>query len=108
MEEGICMAVSKEPLDDAEVSRYIVSHGFLNTSEIFSAIKSEDVSISKNGYMNSYSLVRYIVHRYGINILINMLECPDTSFDKTFRQYTGEDFPTFYNEWKDNIKTTSK
>lgn len=108
MEEGISMVVSKEPLDDADVSKYIVSHGFLNTSEIFSAIKSENVSVSKNGYMNSYSLVRYIVHQYGINVLINMLESPETSFDKAFRQYTGEDFPTFYAEWKDQVNRTKE
>ena len=103
MEEGISMVVSKEKLDDTDVSRYIVSHGFLNTSEIFNSIKNEDVSVSKNGYMNSYSLVKYIVHRYGINIIINMLECPETSFDKAFLQYTGQDFPAFYAEWKNSV-----
>lgn len=107
MEEGICMVVSKETLDDADVSKYIVRHGFLNTSEIFSAIKNENVSISKNGYMNSYSLVRYIVHRYGINILINMLESPETSFDKTFRQYTGEDFRSFRTDWENYVAMTA-
>lgn len=106
-EEGISMTISKEPLEDADVSKYIVSHGFLNTSEIFSAIKNENTSISKNGYMNSYSLVKYIEQRYGINTVINMLECPETSFDKAFKQYTGEDFQPFYAEWKKSVMTTA-
>jgi uncharacterized protein with NAD-binding domain and iron-sulfur cluster len=107
MEEGICTVVSKEALDDVDVSKYIVSHGFLNTSEIFDAIKSENVTISKNGYMNSYSMVRYIVHRYGLNILINMLESPETSFDKAFRQYTGEDFRSFRTDWENYVAMTA-
>lgn len=106
-EEGIAMTVSKEPLDDADVSKYIVDHGFLNRSEIFSAIKNENTSISKNGYMNSYSLVHYIVQRYGINTVINMLECPEKSFDKAFKQYTGEDFQSFYAEWKKSVATAA-
>ncbi len=107
MEEGIAMAVSKEPLADTDVSDYIVSHGFLNTSETYKAIKDENCSISKNGYMNSYSLVKYIVQRYGIGAVINMLECPEASFDKAFQQYTGEDFPQFYAEWKKSVLATA-
>ncbi len=107
MEEGISMVVSKEQLNDTDVSKYIVNHGFLNTSEMFNTIKNEDVGVSKNGYMNSYSLVKYIVHRYGINIIINMLECPETSFDNAFKQYTGEDFPLFYIEWKKSVMATA-
>lgn len=107
MEEGICMVVSKEPLQDADVSKYIVSHGFLNISEIFSAVKDENCNISKNGYMQSYSLVRYIVKRHGIGAVIHMLESPETSFDKAFRQCSGEDFRTFYKEWENYVKSTA-
>jgi len=107
MEEGICMVVSQEPLDDADVSRYIVSHGFLNTSATFAAIKSENCSISKNGYMNSFSLIRYMAQRYGIDTVINMLECPETDFNRAFRQNTGEDFEAFYDEWKNSVTETA-
>jgi hypothetical protein len=107
MEEGICMVVSQEPLKDAEVSRYIVSHGFLNTSATFGAIKSENCSISKNGYMNSFSLVKYIVQKYGIATLIDILECPETSFDQAFQQNTGENFESFYDEWKNSVTKTA-
>lgn len=103
MEEGICMAVSQEPLDDADVSKYIVAHGFLNTSTIFGAIKSENCTVSKNGYMNSFSLVKYIVQRYGLDTVIHMLECPENSFDTAFQENTGEDFGHFYNEWKNDV-----
>ena len=104
MEEGICMVISKEPLSDANVSKFIVSHGFLNTSGIADAVKSENCTTSKNGYMQSYSLIKYIVQRYGLNTVISLITCPETDFEKAFRQSTGEDFPSFYNEWEKNVK----
>lgn len=107
MEEGICMLVSKEPLSDVNVSRYIVGRGFLTTGEIYPAIKNEDCGISKDGYMQSYSLVKYIVDRYGMGALIRMLECPETGLEKAFMQCTGEDFNTFYGEWKDHVAKTA-
>lgn len=107
MEEGICTLVSKEQLDDVDVSTYIVSHGFLNTSEIYDAIKNENCSISKNGYMQSYCLVKYIVQRYGMQAIINMLECPDVSFAQAFRRCTGEDFNKLYSEWENNVKASA-
>ena len=107
LEEGICMVVSREPLDDADVSKYIVGHGFLNTSTIFGAIKSENCTVSKNGYMNSFSLVKYMVQRYGLDAVKHMLECPENSFDKAFQEYAGEDFGLFYDEWKANVIKTA-
>lgn len=107
MEEGICTLVSKEPLDEANVSKYIVSHGFLDTSNIPGAIKNENCSISKNGYMQSYSLVKRMVQRYGFDIIIDMLECPEAGLDEAFRQCTGEDFRTFYEEWEKDVMTAA-
>jgi hypothetical protein len=107
MEEGLCMLVSKEPLSDVNVSSYIVGRGFLNTGEIYSAIKNEDCTISKDGYMQSYSLVKYIAERFGMSALISLLKCPETSLEKAFLQCTGEDFPTFYNEWEDDVSKTA-
>lgn len=107
MEEGICTLVSKEPLGEADVSKYIVSHGFLDASDILGAIKNGNCSISKNGYMQSYSLVEYIVRRYGFDAIMNILECPETGLDKAFLQCTGEDFPTFYKEWEDHVTATA-
>lgn len=104
IEEGICTLISKEPLDDTVVSKYIVGHGFLNTSEIADAVKDENCTVSKNGYMQSYSLVQYIVQRFGIKTVIDLIQCPETRFDKAFRQYTGEDFPVFYSEWESHVK----
>jgi len=103
MEEGICTLVSQEPLGDANVSKYIVSHGFLDTDGILRAIKNENCSISKNGYMQSYSLVKHMVQRYGMGAVIDMLECPEAGLDEAFRQCTGEDFPTFYEEWEKDV-----
>ncbi len=104
MEEGICMVVSKEPLDDATVSKYIVGHGFLNTSEIADAVKDENCTTSKNGYMQSYSLIKYIVQRYGMKTIISLIQCPETSFEKAFNENTGQDFPVFYDEWESRVK----
>ena len=103
MEEGICTLVSKEPLCDADVSKYIVGHGFLDAFDVLGAIKNENSSISKNGYMQSYSMVRRMVQRYGMSTVIDMLECPETGLDEAFRKCTGEGFPTFYEEWEKDV-----
>ena len=107
MEEGICTLVSKEPLCEADVSKYIVGHGFLDTPDIQGAIKNENCTISKNGYMQSYSLVKHMVRRYGMSAVINVLECPETGLDKAFRQCTGEGFRTFYEEWEKDVMTAA-
>jgi hypothetical protein len=104
VEEGICTVISKEPLDDATVSKYIVSHGFLNTVEIADTVKNENCTASKNGCMQSYSLVKYITQRYGIGAIIELINSPETSFEKAFMQCTGEEFPTFYKEWESDVK----
>jgi hypothetical protein len=109
MEEGICTLVSKEPLRDAEVSRYIVGHGFLDIGDILGAIKNKNCTISKNGYLQSYSLVGHMVRRFGLGAVIDMLESPETGLGEAFRQCTGEDFPAFYEEWeKDVMAAASK
>jgi hypothetical protein len=103
MEEGICTLVSKEPLGDADVSKFIVGHGFLDVGDIPGAIKNENCTISKNGYMQSYSLVEHIARRYGLRAVIDMLECPEKSLDDAFRLCTGESFPRFYGEWEKDV-----
>ena len=108
MEEGICTLVSNEPLNDREVSGYIVGHGFLDTAGIYDAIKSEDCAVSKNGYMQSYSLVKYMEKRYGIGIIKKLLESPDKSLDAAFRSNTGEGFASFYDDWKAGVKALAR
>ncbi len=103
MEEGICMLASGEPLDDAELSRYIVGHGFLNAGEIFGAIKSDDCAVSKNGYLQSYSLIKYMEGRYGFDVIKKLLGCPEESLDAAFRRCTGESFASFYGDWKAHV-----
>jgi len=104
MEEGICTVFSGEPLSDADVSAYIAGHGFIKVDDIRDAINNENCTISKNGYMQSYSLVRHMVKRYGMGAVLNMLECPEPGLDEAFRQSTGEDFRAFYEEWKDHVR----
>lgn len=104
MEEGICTLVSREPLNDTDVSRYIVEHGFLDTEGIYDAIKSEDCAVSKKGYMQSYSLVKYMQGRFGPDMVKKLLECPEESFDDAFQQCAGESFASFYESWKAHVK----
>lgn len=103
MEEGICTLASGERMDDAEVSGYILEHGFLDADGIFEAIKSEDCAVSKNGYLQSYSLVKYMEERYGFGMIKKLLECPEESFDAAYLQCAGESFASFYAEWKAHI-----
>jgi hypothetical protein len=90
-------------MDDAEVSGYILEHGFLDAGGIFEAIKSEDCAVSKNGYLQSYSLVKYMEERYGFGMIKKLLECPEESFDAAYLQCAGESFASFYAEWKAHI-----
>ncbi|WP_128567002.1 peptidase MA family metallohydrolase [Methanocella paludicola] len=106
MEEGICTLASGEPMDDAEASRYILEHGFLDTGEIFDAIKSEDCAVSKNGYMQSYSLVKYMEGRYGFDMIKKLLGCPEECFDAAFRQCADESFASVYDDWKAYVIST--
>lgn len=107
LEEGMCMVLSKEPFSDAKVSKYIMGKGFMNTKEIAAAVDSENYNISKNGYMQSYSLFKYMMARYGIEKIVEMCKSPDTNFAVAFRRYTGDDFQSFYNEWKANVAETA-
>jgi len=50
MQEGTAMLISREPLDDQKISRYIVSKGFLTPSEIQPAVDSDKYDVTKNGY----------------------------------------------------------
>ncbi len=103
MEEGVCTLFSKEPLSDKDVSAYIVGHGFLGVGDIYGAIKSENCTVSKNGYMQSYSLVRRMAQRYGKGAVLGMLESPEASLEEAFKKNTGEDFRAFYDEWKKEV-----
>jgi len=107
MEEGICMVISREPLDDLKVSKYIVSKGFLNTSEIAVAVDSKDYPVCKNGNLQSYSLCKYIAMRYGIRTLIDIIKSHDKSFEASFRTCTSRDFASFYEGWKMYVENTA-
>jgi hypothetical protein len=107
MEEGVCMVFSKEPFSDIKVSKYILGKGFLAPSEITEAVNNENYNITKNGYMQSYSLIKYMVQKYGADTVVDMLKCPDTSFEKAFQDNTGADFNTFYRQWQIWVKNTA-
>lgn len=107
MEEGICMVVSNEPFNDAKVSKYIVDKGFLSPSQITAAVDDDNYNVSKNGYMQSYSLVKYIEERYGIEAVVRMLKSPEKNFERAFEESTGEDFSMFYLEWQAYVRTTA-
>ncbi len=107
MEEGTCMVLSKEPFSDVKVSKYIVSKGFLTPKEIADAVASDNYNISKNGYMQSYSLVKYMAKRFGASTVINILKCPEPNFEKAFMIYTGMDFNAFYRQWEAYVTNTA-
>lgn len=107
MEEGICMVISDEPLDDVKVSKYIASKGFLSTGEIADAVDSDVYNVTKNGYLQSYSLCKYIAKTYGIQTLIDIVKSPKTSFKDAFYDRTGVTFDSFYRDWKKQVEARS-
>jgi hypothetical protein len=107
MEEGTCMVISNEPFSDSKVSKYIVDKGFLTPTQITSAVDSDNYNESKNGYMQSYSLVKYIKERYGINAIVRMIKSPEKNFEIAFLKSTGEDFQSFYREWQAYVRATA-
>ncbi len=107
MEEGTCMVLSKEPFSDMKVSKYILGQGFLMPDDISKAVDSENYNISKDGYMQSYSLMKFMVQKFGVTAVINIYKCPETNFEKAFALSTGEDFGTFYKQWESFVRTSA-
>ena len=97
LEEGTGMVISKEPLDDVKISRYIVANGFMDLPEIAKAIDNDEYAITKNGYLQSFSLCKYIAGRFGVQALINTIKCPSADFHEAFRKNTGTNFQSVYN-----------
>ncbi|OPY26211.1 MAG: hypothetical protein A4E28_02669 [Methanocella sp. PtaU1.Bin125] len=108
MEEGICMVVSNEPLDDVKVAKYITSNGFMSPQEIAKAIDCKDYEVCKNGYLQSFSLCKKISQRYGMRTLVDVIKSPNPDFEVAFRQLTGQDFKRFYNEWRASVEADAR
>ncbi|WP_230742675.1 peptidase MA family metallohydrolase [Methanooceanicella nereidis] len=107
MEEGICMLLSKEPLDDGKVSRSIMKNGFLTYREIAKSVDSDEYSVTKNGYIQSYSLCKYIATKFGVKTLIDIFKHPGPDFEDAFKDSTGVDFSRTYKEWQYNVMASS-
>ncbi|BAI61575.1 conserved hypothetical protein [Methanocella paludicola SANAE] len=107
MEEGTCMVFSQEPFSDAKVSKYILSKGFMTPKEIADAVNNENYNITKNGYMQSYSLIKFMVKKYGPDAVVDMYKSGHTNFEKAFIESTGTDFGTFYAQWQSHVKTAA-
>jgi hypothetical protein len=103
MEEGLCMVLSKEPLSDRKVSKFIQKQGFLSPPEIADAVKNENYNVTKDGYLQSWSLINYMVRTFGTRRVIDMLRCPENNFDEAFKLNTGMDFGSFYKQWEDHV-----
>jgi hypothetical protein len=107
LEEGTCMVISKEPLDDVKVAKYIVDNGFMDLPGIAKAIDNDQYAITKNGYLQSFSLCKYIANQFGIQTLINIIKCPSADFREAFRKNTGIDFQPVYDDWKASVDAKS-
>jgi len=108
MEEGTCMVFSHEPFSDMKVSKYILSQGFLTPKEIASAVNSENYNVTKNGYMQSYSLIKFITDKYGMDEVVKMMKSKETSYEKAFAETTGTDFSTLYAQWQAHVKSEAQ
>ena len=101
------MVISKEPLDDVKMAKYIVANGFMDLPEIAKAIDNDEYAITKNGYLQSFSLCKYIAGRFGVQALINIIKSPSTDFQDAFRKNTGTSFRPVYEAWKDSVEAKS-
>jgi len=107
MEEGTCMVFSQEPFSDTKVSKYILNKGFMTPGEIADAVNDENYNITKNGYMQSYSLISYMVEKYGPDAVVAIFKSGHTDFEKAFIEATGTDFGTFYAQWRSHVKISA-
>lgn len=107
MEEGTCMVFSKEPFSDAKVSKYILGKGFMTPSEIASAVNDDNYNVTKNGYMQSYSMVRFMVEKFGVDAVVNIFKTRETNFERAFMECTGTDYGTFYAQWQAHVKNAA-
>jgi hypothetical protein len=108
MEEGTCMVLSKEPLDDVKVAKYIVANGFMDPPEIAKAIDNDEYAITKNGYLQSFSLCKYISEQFGVQALVNIIKNPSPNFENAFLRTTGKRFAGVYDDWKDSVEAKSQ
>lgn len=107
MEEGVCMVISGEPLDDVKVSKYIVRNGYMNTEQIGEAVDSSNYSVTKNGYLQSFSLCKFIAKTYGTDALVDILKSSSPSFEDAFYERTGENFDQVYIRWVKHVRAQS-
>jgi hypothetical protein len=107
MEEGTCMVLSREPLDEVKVAKYIVANGFMDLPEIAKAIDNDQYAITKNGYLQSYSLCKYVADHFGVQALVNLIKYPSSSFKTAFLKTTGKNFAGVYEDWKDSVEVKS-
>lgn len=103
LEEGTCMVVSKEPLDKVKVAKYIVANGFMTLPEIAKAVDDSNYTVCKNGYLQSFSLCQFIADRYGLDTLVDIIECPGANFKDDFRKVTGDCFDPVCQAWKASV-----
>lgn len=108
MEEGACMVISDERLDDTKVANYITSHGFMSLPEIAKAIDCDDYTTCKNGYLQSFSLCKSIAERYGTDAMVDIIKSPSRDFEQAFRGRTGQDFGLFYRQWEASVKAKAR
>lgn len=108
LEEGVCMVLSSEPLDDVKVAKYIDSRGFMTTDEIAKAIDSKDYGTCKNAYLQSFSLCKYISEKYSKSALVDIVKSRDESFDSAFKRRTGIEFASCYEDWKSVVTRSAK
>ncbi|WP_148266468.1 hypothetical protein [Methanocella arvoryzae] len=108
LEEGVCMVLSDEPLDDVKVSKYIVSQGCMNIKQIGEAVDSKNYSVTKNGYLQSFSLCKFIARTFGTDVLIDIVKSPYPRFGDAFYKSTGVPFAQFYDQWVDHVHKQSQ
>jgi hypothetical protein len=107
MEEGTCMVLSKEPLDDVKVAKYIVANGFMDLPGIAKAIDNDEYAITKNGYLQSFSLCKYIKDHFGVQALVNIIKNPSPDFKTAFLKATGKKFNGVFDDWKASVEAKS-
>jgi hypothetical protein len=90
-----------------KVAKYIVSNGFMDLPEIAKAIDNDEYAICKNGYLQSFSLCKYIASRFGTQALVNIIKSPSPDFELAFRKVTGTSFQPVYNGWKASTEARS-
>lgn len=109
MHEGLAQIMGNDPcVPDLQGVIFIKKYGFIDLGDIYQEFHADTDNEIGNAYYQSYSLCKFILDRYGMDSLIDIVKSPEPRFTRGFEKVTGDDFETVYADWQRSITDESQ